>query len=389
MLYVVLILTIVVIGGIVYLLYKTNFYWKFIGKLKWRDLQPKLHSIENIYRRINGEGKKISWFEKNVTKSVKKEFESSKEAYFDYIKFCNSKHLDIPNNHEEIHQHIDCVEDALNPNEALDKELRRKNEQYDNTYSLVCEVGEKLLEQRQDALKMIESIEDIVNSISKYPKVFETDVAEISIQKEQFKSTIEYGIEQRKVLETSAKNVGTGVAAGVAVASMAPTAAIWVATTFGTASTGTAISALSGAAATNAALAWLGGGALAVGGSGMAAGQAFLALAGPIGWGVAGTSVVISVLFAWRKKHRIQETKRDEIARIKHCIDALEKVKGKINQISLETLGLCDNLKRDITYCGKLRGLDYTNFSKEQKMILGRLINNTKSLSALLNKTVT
>ena len=36
-----------------------------------------------------------------------------------------------------------------------------------------------------------------------------------------------------------------------------------VATTFGVASTGTAISALSGAAATNAALAWLGGGALA------------------------------------------------------------------------------------------------------------------------------
>ncbi len=37
-----------------------------------------------------------------------------------------------------------------------------------------------------------------------------------------------------------------------------PTATI--ATTFGTASTGTAISALSGVAATNAALTWLGGG---------------------------------------------------------------------------------------------------------------------------------
>ncbi len=38
-----------------------------------------------------------------------------------------------------------------------------------------------------------------------------------------------------------------------------------------TASTGTAISSLSGAAATNAALAWLGGGSLAAGGGGMAA----------------------------------------------------------------------------------------------------------------------
>lgn len=66
------------------------------------------------------------------------------------------------------------------------------------------------------------------------------------------------------------------------------------------ASTGTAISALSGAAATNAALAWLGGGALAVGGGGMAAGEAFLALAGPVGWAIAGVSLVVSGLFFWK-----------------------------------------------------------------------------------------
>ncbi len=67
--------------------------------------------------------------------------------------------------------------------------------------------------------------------------------------------------------------------AGAGIAVLGPTAAMAVATTFGTASTGTAIATLSGAAATNAALAWLGGGALAVGGGGMAAGKAFLAMA--------------------------------------------------------------------------------------------------------------
>jgi hypothetical protein len=46
--------------------------------------------------------------------------------------------------------------------------------------------------------------------------------------------------------------------------------------TFATASTGTAIGALSGAAATNATLAWLGGGAIAAGGGGMAAGAMVL-----------------------------------------------------------------------------------------------------------------
>src|SRR5581483_2343235 len=49
-------------------------------------------------------------------------------------------------------------------------------------------------------------------------------------------------------------------------------AAVAAVGTFATASTGTAIGALSGAAPTNATLAWLGGGAVAAGGGGMAAG---------------------------------------------------------------------------------------------------------------------
>jgi len=59
---------------------------------------------------------------------------------------------------------------------------------------------------------------------------------------------------------------GVGVNAGVTTA----------VTTFATASTGTAISSLSGAAATNATLAFLGGGSLASGGGGMAVGAAAL-----------------------------------------------------------------------------------------------------------------
>ena len=63
--------------------------------------------------------------------------------------------------------------------------------------------------------------------------------------------------------------VGTGALVGVA--------AYGGAMMFGTASTGTAIAALSGAAKTNATLAWFGGGAKAAGGLGMAAGKLVLA----------------------------------------------------------------------------------------------------------------
>lgn len=63
-------------------------------------------------------------------------------------------------------------------------------------------------------------------------------------------------------------SVGVGVGA-----SAATTSAV---TTFGAASTGTAIAGLSGAAAESATLAWLGGGALAAGGGGMALGAVAL-----------------------------------------------------------------------------------------------------------------
>jgi len=70
----------------------------------------------------------------------------------------------------------------------------------------------------------------------------------------------------------SAINLGAGSIAGgsLAVGSWRVVMAV------GSASTGAAISGLSGAAATNATLAWFGGGALAAGGTGMAGGAAVL-----------------------------------------------------------------------------------------------------------------
>ena len=88
-------------------------------------------------------------------------------------------------------------------------------------------------------------------------------------------------LEYKKAEAKTASQGAAGVGAGIAIVTLGPTVAMGVATTFGVASTGTAISTLTGAAATNAALAWLGGGALATGGGGMAAGSTFLALAVP------------------------------------------------------------------------------------------------------------
>lgn len=87
-------------------------------------------------------------------------------------------------------------------------------------------------------------------------------------------------IDTLESIEMNASTAGKIAVASTGVATIAlcgvPAATTSAVMAFGAASTGTAISSLSGAAATNATLAWLGGGSLAAGGGGMAAGSAVL-----------------------------------------------------------------------------------------------------------------
>lgn len=174
-----------------------------------------------------------------------------------------------------------------------------------------------------------------------------------------------------------------GTMAGIGVAALGPTAAMGVATTFGVASTGTAISALSGAAATNAALAWLGGGALAAGGGGIAAGEAFLAAAGPIGWTLAGASLVISGILYF-----INKSKNDRLKEIFTLISkrdtkrfqlALVEMNERIKRIKDETPALWEG-------CGKIEtfGVNYAEMTDDQHYALGAYVNLMKSTTQLL-----
>ncbi len=182
--------------------------------------------------------------------------------------------------------------------------------EYNGAFTAMNDNGLSLLRQRERSTDLIEFVELLVNSIANTPKSFETDFDDIHVHRAQFLEAEEFARKDLEAARKSAAGAGAGFAAGAAVASMAPTAAMWVATTFGVASTGTAISTLSGAAATSAALAWLGGGALAAGGGGTAAGGALLALAGPIGWTVAGATLLVSIALFAKKKFDNREEKQ-------------------------------------------------------------------------------
>lgn len=119
--------------------------------------------------------------------------------------------------------------------------------EYNNAFTLMSDKGLALLRQRERSTDLIELVELLVNSVANTPKSFEVAFDEIDVNKAQFLEAEEFARKNLEAARKSATIAGTGITAGAAVASMAPSAALWVATTFGTASTGTAISTLSGA----------------------------------------------------------------------------------------------------------------------------------------------
>lgn len=260
---------------------------------------------------------------------------------------------------------------------------------YDQTYTDLESGGIELYQSRLRSIDLLDLVTDLVNSIANTPKSFVEDIEEVSHKKRSFKESEAFAREELDSARKSAAGAGAGVAAGMAVASIAPSAAMWVATTFGTASTGAAISTLSGTAATNAAMAWLGGGALAAGGGGMAAGNAFLAMAGPIGWGVAGATLLTSIVLFVKKQHEIAREKHEELLSVKRNTEALKETSAAIGALKTKTDALREELSGSFMSSCHLHGADYLSISDDEKLALGSLVNSAKSLGALIVERVT
>lgn len=270
----------------------------------------------------------------------------------------------------------------------LDRMLESSITEYNDVYTLMNDKGIHLFTERTRVVDTIAFVEILINSIANRPKSFDADFEEIDVCRDTFLNCSHFGERELQAAREAAGGAGAGLAAGASVAFMAPTAAMWVATTFGTASTGTAISTLSGAAATNAALAWLGGGALSASGGGMAAGNALLAMAGPIGLSIAGATLLTSILLFASKRAKLNKQKNEEIESVKRNTEKLREIDAQIGAILSETIQIRTGCNDSYAKCLPLYGKDYAGFSNEQKESLGALVNQTKALSALLGKTV-
>lgn len=271
------------------------------------------------------------------------------------------------------------------------RDLQKVDEEYSKVLKKSVQDMEQLQHSRTMAVRVILCVEEYIMGIANKPRNFETKMGEVKIRYTKFQEACQEIQEIERIQAKIGKTGGVGIAgalSGIGIASLGPTAAMSVAMTFGTASTGTAIASLSGAAATNAALAWLGGGALAAGGAGMAAGQTILTLAGPIGWAIGGVSLAGSLVAINISNKEIAKKTEKSISIIKTEIERIDEIDVQVLSWDEETKALSNAVMDQLNKLERNRKLDYKRFDASEMEELTILMNLTEVLSKMIGKTI-
>lgn len=254
----------------------------------------------------------------------------------------------------------------------------------------------KLFEYRKDSVKQIQRVKAYVERLNHCPEDLIKGITKALSYTDNFRETMRWEVEAGQsynLTESSSSspnaiNIGIGgIVAGAAIAKMGPTAAMAIVTTFGTASTGAAISSLGGIAATNAALAWLGSGAIAVGSASMAGGSVLLALAGPIGWGLAGVAALGTTTIKMRSSNTRAINEIEKIINeLNLKLEKLEPKHKKLAKLISITKELNDKVEISLDFFLNCPN-DYV--SKDYpKNVLIEIINLCKTIGKLINETI-
>lgn len=256
---------------------------------------------------------------------------------------------------------------------GLAKKIQRESiERYEEQSKQTTAVMDALGEKELNILKSFERFTDRFEKIKNKPHIKEI-------------CTEKYDIPQFDPEEIRQVSVGASVlvgglgcaavsTAGGFAAAGATTAAVMA---FGTASTGTAIASLSGAAATNATLAALGGGAIAAGGGGMALGSVVLSST-TVGIGL----LVGGIIFSFTG-FRLSEKADEAYSQAKKTADSSEKICAFLKELD----GCAESctvslIKVEDIYFSKLESFegvvdkktDWTLFSQEERILTENLV---------------
>lgn len=284
-----------------------------------------------------------------------------------------------------------AVVDNSDANDIAD-EARRIVRSAENNLETSRKNCQKALEELGQA-----KVDIITQDIQKFITVFEKiknvdfqhdgDLGNIKLKEFSY-NVLEVMKSEISMLETAGLGVGGGAIAGALTAYGAYGGTML----FASASTGTAISALSGAAATNATLAWLGGGSLAAGGLGIAGGTAALTglVAGPAlliaGWYMG--SKAEEKLNNARSNKAEAEKYRENINAAIQLTDGIQKVAKLSTDILLR---LQIHLEKNLTHLKSSfnkQGLDYSQYDQATKKLVLTVVKIVQVIKAVVDTPI-
>lgn len=198
--------------------------------------------------------------------------------------------------------------------------------------------------------------------------------------------------DELKEMQEMASSIVGGVAGGAAIGAITAFGAYGGAMAFGAASTGTAIASLSGIAATNATLAFLGGGSLAIGGLGIAGGTAVL------GGLVAGPALAVMGFIVGAKASANKDKAYSNLAQAKEFREEMETVKSAckgirmranmFERLILQLNALFAPLIYSLEQIISTSGTDYSLFTPEQKSTVAACLSLAGAIKAVLDTPI-
>lgn len=270
----------------------------------------------------------------------------------------------------------DTIELAQSKQERAVKLFERRNAE---TITLMDQVGQKELE----ILKSFDKFSNLIEKIQGRPEFKVYSKNGVMLPKYEAKDLRDVSIGAGVILGGLA-GAAAGYAGSSAAAGAIPAAVVALGTT---ASTGTAISTLSGAASTNAILAALGGGSLAAGGGGMALGAAVLGgatlgaglLIGGIIFSVTGSQISDEADEAYSQALRTEREVNKIVGYLNELSTAARGFKDALDAVEKQYRKRLDKLNYIVDFCRKT---NWSNFTEQEK----EMTENTILLVGLLYK---